>query len=86
MFIPWEGNEFANGVISMDREQIYADLMEKIEQTFTPTEEELGKLHARLEQYDDTELMHFLENFATFGVEAVLECLFGIPGTKEDEE
>ena len=27
----------------MDREQIYADLMEKIEQTFTPTEEELGK-------------------------------------------
>ena len=60
--------------------------MEKIEQTFTPTEEELGKLHARLEQYDDTELMHFSENFATFGVEAVLECLFGIPGTKEGEE
>ena len=86
MFIPWEGNEFVNGVISMDREQIYADLMEKIEQTFTPTEEELLKLHARLDQYDDTELIHFLENFATFGVEAVLECLFGIKGAKEDEE
>ena len=70
----------------MDREQIYADLMEKIEHTFTPTDDELTKLHARLDQYDDTELMHFLENFATFGVEAVLECLFGIQGTKEDEE
>ena len=70
----------------MDRKQIYADLMEKIEQTFTPTEEELFKLHERLDKYDDTELMHFLENFATFGVEAVLECLFGIQGTKEGEE
>lgn len=63
---------------AMNREQIYADLIEKIEQTFTPTEEELEKLHERLERYDDTELMHFSENFATFGVEAVLECLFGI--------
>lgn len=42
------------GVKGMDREQIYADLMEKIEQTFTPTEEELCKLHERLEKYDDT--------------------------------
>ena len=69
----------------MNREKIYADLMEKIEQTFTPTDEELSKLKERIEKYDDTELMHFTENFATFGVEAVLECLFGIKGSHREE-
>jgi hypothetical protein len=70
----------------MDREKIYADLLGKIEQTFTPTDEEMSKLKERLEKYDDTELTNFTENFSTFGVEAVLECLFGIKSTHKNDQ
>ena len=69
----------------MDREKVYVDLMEKIEQTFTPTEEEMEKLRERIDRYDDTELRNFSENFSTFGVEAVLECLFGIKESYREE-
>lgn len=62
----------------MEQNEVHTLLMEKIQTCFSPTAEEIKIIEDRFSLYDDTQLMHLERNFEVFGVNAVVECLYGL--------
>lgn len=62
----------------MERNEVHTLLMEKIQTCFSPTAEEIKIIEDRFSLYDDTQLIHLERNFEVFGVNAVVECLYGL--------
>ena len=55
----------------------YDRTIKKFHETFTPTPEEEMLFVSRLEKYSEEELTNLEANFAFFGVDEVLACVFG---------
>ena len=61
---------------NMNRNELYQMIVNRTIQCFTPTEHELHMIENRLKQYSNEELKHLEANFTTFGVDAILECMY----------
>lgn len=55
---------------------LYDSILKKFYDTFTPTKEEAQLFTNRLREYTEEELKHLDANFALFGVNEVLACVF----------
>lgn len=62
----------------MEKDEIYEMVLERVKACFTPTEKELVIIENRLKQYDAMELKNLEENFSHFGVDSIVECLYGL--------
>lgn len=55
---------------------LYESILKKFYAVFTPTVEEEKLFTKRLSEYTEEELKHLDANFALFGVNEVLACVF----------
>ena len=55
---------------------LYDSILQKFHAVFTPTAEEEHIFITRLREYTPEELMHLDANFALFGVNEVISCVF----------
>lgn len=55
---------------------LYDSILKKFYTVFTPTKEEAVLFTNRLREYTQEELQHLDANFALFGVNEVIACVF----------
>lgn len=53
-------------------------VVEEADRIYTLDRQERQRLVCRIEAYDEVELRHFADNLNCFGVDAVLEVLYGL--------
>lgn len=53
-------------------------VVEEADRIYTLDRQERQRLVCRIEAYDEVELRHFADNLTCFGVDAVLEALYGL--------
>lgn len=63
---------------SSERTALENRVVEEADRIYTLDRKERQRLVCRIEAYDEVELRHFSDNLNCFGVDAVLEVLYGL--------